>query len=655
MIAGILLRHYKNYGNIKFIPICDSVEYMYSVYVGNNGVGKSAILEALDVVLNDRYWNVTIGMKKMEAYICPLFLIEKNKVSETSKYLFECVSDFFWEVDEKVNSNIKGNLELQNLLKYRNALREKYQDNYYCILIGVKHDNAREAYCATFDSAVKLKVEKELLKSNEEVKKLLDDLKQEIWDFYSYLYLPIEEAPTELLKLQNRTMQQLLNKNILAEIEKVLNRKTSGQSIVTQINNNLDEFINEVNTIIAKIDKKYGFSSELGIGGKKNLTAKDIREKILEAYFPLRELKVNGRNVNQLSSGEQRKAIIDVAYSILNANGQKETERDIILAIDEPENSMHISNCFNQFIMLEELAKLYNKQIMLTTHWYGFLPIAQNGSMHHIFEGRIDSFCLYNIMEERRNFPDIIELKSMYDLATSIITYMRNHIDKRWIICEGSDDKIYLECILEEYQNVSILPVGGCGNVVKLFYLLYSPLTEKTELKSISGKILFLIDTDLYQKMVKPSMEFGGEKLQSLYLRRIQINKNEIKLYDPCVANIYSQTEIEDCLDPKCYYDAVMETIKDSKETGLKEIVKNYEYVQNSKVSMLRGDNSCIRVTDCKFISDKSAIIDFAENTANKYNIAKKYVEICKKKKPRHALGDEIAKLMELKTNSIES
>ena len=65
MISGILLRHYKNYGNLKFIPICDSTEYMYSVYVGNNGVGKSAILEALDVVLNDRYWNVNCKKKKL--------------------------------------------------------------------------------------------------------------------------------------------------------------------------------------------------------------------------------------------------------------------------------------------------------------------------------------------------------------------------------------------------------------------------------------------------------------------------------------------------------------------------------------------------------------------------------------------------------------
>lgn len=648
MIAGVLLRNYKNYGNIKFIPICDSTEYMYSVYVGNNGVGKSAILEALDVVLNDRYWNVTIGMKKGDAYICPLFLIKKSKVSNAVKHLFECVSEFFWKVDENVNPNVKGNPELLHLLSYRDKLREKYQNNYYCILIGAKHDSMKDAYFATFDSAVKSYVMENLVKSIEEAKQLLDNLKQEIWNFYSYLYLPIEETPSDLLKLQNKTMQQLLNKNILIEIEKVLNKKTSEKSIVTQINENLDEFINGVNNIIATIDEKYGFSSELGIGGKKNLTAKDIREKILEAYFPLRELKVNGRNVSQLSSGEQRKAIIDVAYSILMANGQHETERDIILAIDEPENSMHISNCFNQFIMLEELAKSYNKQIILTTHWYGFLPIAQNGNMHHIFDGKVESFCLYNVMEERRNFPDIIELKSMYDLATSIIIYMRNHADKRWIICEGSDDKIYLEFILEKYKNVSILPVGGCGNVVKLFYLLYSPLTEKTELKSISGKILFLIDTDLYQKTVKPIIEYSREKKQSLYLRRVQIDGNEIKLYDPCVANLYAQTEIEDCLDPECYYNAVMETIKESQEADTKKIAEKYQFVPQSKVSVLRGDNSCIRATDCKFISAKNAIINFAESTTNKYDIARRYVEICRQKKPHHALGDEIAKLMEL-------
>lgn len=93
MITAILLRHYKNYGNLKFIPICDSTQYMYSVYVGNNGVGKSAILEALDVVFNERTWNVTFNMKRVEAFICPLFLIDKTKISGGKQALFEVISN----------------------------------------------------------------------------------------------------------------------------------------------------------------------------------------------------------------------------------------------------------------------------------------------------------------------------------------------------------------------------------------------------------------------------------------------------------------------------------------------------------------------------------------------------------------------------------
>lgn len=628
MIAAVLLRHYKNYGNLKFIPICNNADYRYSVYVGNNGVGKSAILEALDVEMNGRLWNVTFNMKKSEAFICPLFLIEKRKIPTSKQALFSVVSDFFWNVSETTNANIKSNKELQALLKYKNDLQDRYRDTHYLILIGTNYDNLKGAYCATFHNALEKELESKLLKKDHELQESLMEIKRITYGLYSYLYIPVEASPSELLKLQNVTMQQLLNKNLLSEIERILNKKTGGKSIVTQINENLDEFINDVNDIISRIDSRYSFMSEAG--NKKNLTAKDIREKILEAYFPLRALKANNHRIEQLSSGEQRKAIIDVAYSILLANGDKETDKDVVLAIDEPETSMHISNCFNQFLMLEELARKHQRQVMLTTHWYGFLPIAQNGRLHHILAEQnltnVHTFSLYNVLEERRNFPDVIELKSMYDLATSIITYMRAKPETSWIICEGSDDKVYLEYILKDYDNISILPVGGCGNVVKLYQLLYSPLTEKAEGKD--GKALFLMDTDLLYKSVKKPIEFSSDS-NTIFLRRLQIDKGEVKLLDPCKPNIYSQTEMEDCLDPKCYYEAVMRAIQSYGNSKLKSLAKKYSFVETSTVSVLRGDDSCIQATDCKVISQKGKIIDFAENSENKYSIAKIYTEIC--------------------------
>ena len=176
--------------------------------------------------------------------------------------------------------------------------------------------------------------------------------------------------------------------------------------------------------------------------------------------------------------------------------------------------------------MLEELSTLYNQQIILTTHWYGFLPITQQGNMQHININtedkdniNISTFNFYNYLEERKYYPDIIELKSMFDLAASILTYMRNNSDVNWIICEGITDKIYLEQILNEEINVNILPVGGCGNVVKLFQLLCLSMIEKTDISIIQSKALFLIDTDSQNILNNPLIDIKNGNKSNFFLR----------------------------------------------------------------------------------------------------------------------------------------
>lgn len=51
---------------------------------------------------------------------------------------------------------------------------------------------------------------------------------------------------------------------------------------------------------------------------KKNVTAQDIRDRFIDAYFPMRTLKKDRKEVGDLSSGEQRKALVDIAYSSLS-------------------------------------------------------------------------------------------------------------------------------------------------------------------------------------------------------------------------------------------------------------------------------------------------------------------------------------------------
>ena len=52
MIVSLYLRHFKIYKGFNFIPL--SIGQQFSSIIGENGVGKSSVLEALDFALNKR-------------------------------------------------------------------------------------------------------------------------------------------------------------------------------------------------------------------------------------------------------------------------------------------------------------------------------------------------------------------------------------------------------------------------------------------------------------------------------------------------------------------------------------------------------------------------------------------------------------------------
>lgn len=78
MLVGCLVRHFKVYENVVFTPITLGVDGNLAVFTGNNGVGKSSILEAINHFFHQSKWIVNSNAKKSEAYIAPLFLIKKD-------------------------------------------------------------------------------------------------------------------------------------------------------------------------------------------------------------------------------------------------------------------------------------------------------------------------------------------------------------------------------------------------------------------------------------------------------------------------------------------------------------------------------------------------------------------------------------------------
>lgn len=599
MIIGIFTRHFKVYKGAKYIPFGLKNIENFNLFIGHNGAGKSSILEALDTFFNGREFTVNNGEKRDECFVAPLFLIKKEdlgKYSKSSQEVMPIISDFFFEFNS-THSNYKN---YEHFFEQRNSLL-KYQDTHFLILAGKSYYNQNDNFLITFSNLIEKKLTNIL---GEEFKSqtALNTLKQDLLYHHTYIYIPVETSIQDFLRLEARGMQDLMSQSIRNKIEETLNKKIdtkSGSSGRTRklsaldiINDDLENFIEKVEKTIQNIDSEYDF--QLEFKSKKKLTANHLTDVIIDSFFSKRRLRKSEKVISNLSAGERKKALIDIAYSFLSQ--EEESKNDIILAIDEPEASLHISMCYDQFERLQRLSEIYNHQLLITTHWYGSLPILENGNLYHIepiqnLAPSIKEFSFRNYFEERGEHPEDIQFKSFFDLASAIISSMRSN-SNNWIIVESEEDKNYLNEYLKDTTNIKILPVGGCTIVKLLYEYLYLPISQKSDSKDLTGRIFCLTDTDMQGiKMDIPEESKNG----ILKIRRLQVNTTGavdlVRIND----NTSYPTEIEEVLNPTRFYKTLDSIIAiEDVESEIFKTWQLFEFDSGVKTSFIKGDNSII-------------------------------------------------------------
>lgn len=407
MIIGLFLRHYKCYKGARFFPFAIEKPHKLNVFIGNNGAGKSSVLEALDTFFNNREWTIHFEAKKSEAYVSSLFLYEKVKAenifSKQSIKSIEVISNALWTIAISSNSNNKKYYE--SYFELRDKLINLSETHY--LFTFTKEFETTTPTFLPFDKYIK----DSFLTENEKLTPLgIGKLKDEFLNKISYLYVPVETSISDFLRLETKGMQDLMNFDIKQNINDALNSKkikrnignrTKQLSLLDLINENLESFINNIEKTIQTIDKEYNFARDYK--SKIKLTANHVTNVIIEAYFAKRRLKKSQKSIINLSAGERKRALIDIAYTFLKHSG--ENDKEVILAIDEPESSLHISQCYEQFDKINIIAEHLDVQVLLTTHWYGSLPIFREGILHHINTKddlpETKSFNLSNYFEER--------------------------------------------------------------------------------------------------------------------------------------------------------------------------------------------------------------------------------------------------------------
>jgi len=626
MIIGLVLKHYKVYDGINYIPL--DFKNKFISYVGENGIGKSSILESLDSYFNTREWNInkkaiSQGIKTdgNEPFIMPLFLIKKDEISKKYKNNIEKLSNFFWEVSIKDLSNAL-HPTFKIFFKERELIKDK-KEYYYLFFLGERYINLnKKVFFGSFQRTDKFEKEFDIQnieedndkKDNSILEKEYGEVLKYIKVLYSYLYIPVESDIKDFTKLSNSNMEKLFGTEIKKEIKGSL-KDVNFQAI----NDNLSKFVSDIEKTL---NSDYYYDK--GDTGKKSLTKPDLIEKILEVYFQIRILmkkskgSENGKTIEELSAGEKRQALINLVYAFVKKDTQR--EKELIIAIDEPENSLHNSLCYEQFEKLKEISE--NNQILITTHWYGFLPILSKGKAHFLSIDKekieIESYNLYNyrdtikqdIVKSKNKIPHDYILKSSFDLVQSIFYSLRKYVKYNWIICEGISEKIYFEYFFKneiENNNLKILSVGGQSKVSELYEHLEIPI--KSQITDLYGKVFCLIDTD--SERHKEHIGNGNKhlKIRRLYNEKIIKETELITLNN----NKTIPTDIESSLNIGIFSET------------LEKLEVNEKYLN-------KNDN----INECQNTSkDSFKNFDlpdyFKENNGeNKIIFAKKYISIMK-------------------------
>lgn len=239
MIVGIFLRNVKTYRKITYIPLSDGEKFCS--LLGDNGAGKSSILEALDSFFNGKpiipnlSYKQTPDIKNLPS-ITPIFLLDRNIFEAQDIKPIEKIHEFLMSADEKTDVPAVTKQQFRRFLTHRDSLK-KYCDLTNKLLFCLGFDYKENIHLSIFHHT-EILLNKEDVTSESKLDIYNDLLKNQIntiRDYYEYIYIPREIDTESFTKLETSEIQKLMGENLYDELEGLIT-KTDIREINTKLN-----------------------------------------------------------------------------------------------------------------------------------------------------------------------------------------------------------------------------------------------------------------------------------------------------------------------------------------------------------------------------------------------------------------------------------
>ena len=442
-----------------------------NVLIGKNDVGKSSILEALEIFFNNKSVSIDIDDCTKKASSRQVTIQVSFKIDKKKDYVIDTIptniaKEFL--LDRYDELTIKKTWDCSKKSITANSLSTYIVADYPIIFqtplvslkiaelkteltkfgLGEKTDKRRSAEIRqaiynhhNADSASKTEIEISI--DAEDGKKIYDGLKNDFPMFFLF------KADRENKDSDSEVQSPLkaITKGVIAGLEvelEALKRKIEDAAI--EIGQKTIEKLSELNPDIA---------NEL----KPNMSS-----KAWDSLFSFTFDDEDGIPINKRGSGVRR--LILLSYFRAEAERVRSSSRTIIYALEEPETAQHPDWQIKLYDALVELSQIENTQIFMTTHSPSLAARIHFSKVIYLHKNA------NNLLIEKDNF-DVLE-KTCESLGMyPNIQINRTETNLKIIICmEGKSDILFLKEVgrivfgidLEADSRILLIPLGG-GNL----------------------------------------------------------------------------------------------------------------------------------------------------------------------------------------------
>ncbi|PVX49798.1 AAA ATPase-like protein [Balneicella halophila] len=372
-IKKIKLENFRGYENETTIEFGN-----LSVFVGKNDIGKSTILEALDIFFNENKGVIKIDKDDVNKH-CKENGNTEIKISVVFEELPESLTIDATNpttLEEEYLLQPDGTLEIIKV--YPNAGKEK---------VFIKANHPTNPNCSDL-----------LLKKNADLKKMLTDeiecadktknavIRKAIWDFYSN-DLQLGEVEIELGKLDAKnswenfknylplySLFQSDRKNSDGDSEVQNPMKIAVQEILkdAELKASLDKVAEEVEKKLTEVSSKtLEKLNEMNPEIAQSLNPVIPSPDSLKWIDVFKSVSITGDEdipINKRGSGIKRLILLNFFRAEAERRKNEENIPSIIYAIEEPETSQHPSHQRKLIEAFKELSNSDNTQVIMTTH-----------------------------------------------------------------------------------------------------------------------------------------------------------------------------------------------------------------------------------------------------------------------------------------------